>query len=126
LSLKWSGKITLPNKSQTEEKHYQASNCAQCPFNEECCKGQANRIIKFRPEYEFYKAQARKNLTDEEGAVLRKQRGAEVETPFADIKHNQGHRRVVLRSKEKVTIEIGFIGLAHNLKKINFFIKKAG
>ncbi len=126
LSLKWSGKITLPNKSQTEEKHYQASNCAQCPFNEECCKGQANRIIKFRPEYEFYKAQARKNLTDEEGAVLRKQRGAEVETPFADIKHNQGHRRVVLRSKEKVTIEIGFIGLAHNLKKINFFMKKAG
>jgi hypothetical protein len=126
LSLKWSGKITLPNKTQTEEKHYQASTCEQCPFNNQCCKGQGNRKIKFRPEYEFYKEQARKHLTEEEGKVFRKQRGVEVETPFADIKHNQGHRRVVLRTKEKVTVEIGLICLAHNLKKIKFFMKKAG
>lgn len=125
LSLKWSGNITLRNGTQTEEKHYQAFHCKQCPFYKECCKGEGNRIIKFRPEYEFYKDQARKNLTGVEGTVYRKQRGVEVETPFADIKHNQGHRRMILRSKEKVAIEIGLICLAHNLKKINFFLKNA-
>jgi transposase len=125
LTLSWQGEVIQRNQTKTLEKRYQASNCNQCIFYEQCCKGKADRIIRIRPQLESYKQQARTNLTTDKGVQLRKQRGVDVETPFADIKHNQGHRRVELRGLKKVTVEIGWINLAHNLKKINTFIKKA-
>lgn len=125
LPLKWEGIVTLPNKTKVNEKHYQAEQCSQCPFYEQCCKGKGNRIIKVRPQLEIYKQQARTNLTSDKGIQLRKQRGVDVETPFADIKHNQGHRRLELRGIKKVIVEVGWINLAHNIKKINTFTKKA-
>lgn len=125
LTLKWEGEVTLKNKAKTYEKHYQAQGCAQCPFYQQCCKGKGNRNIVVRPQLEAFKQQARENLTSEQGIQYRKQRGVDVETPFADIKHNQGHRRLQLRGLKKVTVEIGWINLAHNLKKINTFMKKA-
>ena len=51
-------------------------------------------------------------------------RGVEVETPFADIKFNQGHRRLALRGLDKVNVEIALMNLAHNMKKINTFMNK--
>lgn len=125
LTLQWKGEVTLKNKTKTYEKHYQASNCSQCPFYEQCCKGKSNRSIVIRPQLESGKQQARIHLTSEKGIRLRKQRGVDVETPFADIKHNQGHRRLELRGLKKVTVEVGWINLAHNVKKINTFMKKA-
>jgi transposase len=125
LDLVWSGLVTLSNRTMTEEKHYKASTCKTCPFYTQCCKGENNRIIKFRPQYEYFKSQATSNLTSDKGKRQRMQRGVEVETPFADIKHNQGHRRVVLRGKQKVAVEIGLICIAHNMKKISSFMKNA-
>ncbi|MGH2552500.1 MAG: IS1182 family transposase [Chitinophagaceae bacterium] len=125
LTLQREGEVTLKNKSKTYEKHYQATGCAQCPFYQQCCKGKSDRTIQIRPRLEFFKQQARANLTGEKGIKLRKQRGVDVETPFADIKHNQGHRRLELRGLKKVTVEVGWINLAHNVKKINTFMKKA-
>jgi transposase len=126
LTLKWEGTI-IPHKSTTPvyQKHYQAENCKECPFYQQCCKGKNNRIIIMRPLLERYKQQARTNLTSAKGVQLRKQRGVDVETPFADIKHNQGHRRLELRGIQKVNVEVGWINLAHNMKKINTFMKKA-
>lgn len=125
LTLQYEGEGTLKNKTKTYEKHYQATGCAQCPFYTDCCKGKGNRTIQIRPRLEFFKQQARANLTGEKGINFRKQRGVDVETPFADIKHNQGHRRLQLRGLEKVIVEVGWINLAHNMKKINSFMKKA-
>ena len=125
LTLQWEGEVTLKNKTKTYQKHYQAKGCAPCPFYHQCCKGKGDRTIQIRPRLEFFKQQARANLTTEKGMKLRKQRGVDVETPFADIKHNQGHRRLALRGLEKVIVEIGWINLAHNVKKINTFMKKA-
>ena len=125
LTLKSEEEITLKSGLKTREKRYQASGCMQCPFFEQCCKGKGNRILKVRPQLDALKNQAHTNLTSEKGISLRKQRGVDVETPFADIKHNQGHRRLVLRGKDKVAVEIGLINLAHNFKKINTFRQEA-
>jgi hypothetical protein len=125
LTLIWEGEVTLKNKTKTYEKHYQAAGCAQCPLRQQCCKSENNRTLTFRPRLEFFKQQARAHLTSEKGIKLRKQRGVDVETPFADIKHNQGHRRFELRGLKKVTVEMGWVNLAHNVKKINTFLKKA-
>jgi transposase len=113
------------NNTQSYEKRYQASNCQACPLHQQCCKGKGNRTIVIRPELEKYKQQAQTNLRSEKGIKLRKQRGVDAETPFADIKHNQGHRRLELRGIKKVNVEVGWINLAHNIKKINTFMKKA-
>jgi hypothetical protein len=36
---------------------------------------------------------------------------------FAQIKHNKGFKRFMLRGLEKVQIETGLIAIAHNLAK---------
>jgi len=53
-----------------------------------------------------------------EGIKHRKQRPADVEATFGNIKQNKGFRRFMLRGKHKVEIETGLIALAHNLSKI--------
>ncbi|MCO4291298.1 transposase, partial [Solitalea sp. MAHUQ-68] len=36
-----------------------------------------------------------------------------------NLKYNKGFKRFLLRGKEKVSIEIGLLALAHNLSKLN-------
>lgn len=118
--------VITRNNVTTHEKIYRASGCHQCSFFEQCCKSEGNRTLKFRPQLETYKKQASINLNSDRGKLLRMMRGVEVETPFADIKFNQGHRRLVLRGLDKVKVEIALMNLAHNMKKINTFMKKTG
>lgn len=98
-------------------KHYQASECTNCPYKEKCTKAE-NRSIQRNEKLEQYKATAYANLTSEKGIQLRKQRNIDVEPVFGDIKHNCGYRRLRLRGLPKVTHEVGLLCLAHNLRKI--------
>jgi transposase len=125
LTLRWEGEVTQKNKTKTHEKHYQAQGCAQCQFYQQCCKGKGDRIIKVRPRLESFKQQARANLNSEQGIKYRKQRGVDLGGRRIIKKHNQGHRRLQLRGLKKVAVEIGWINLAHNIKKIKTFMKKA-
>jgi IS5 family transposase len=56
-------------------------------------------------------------LLSEKGFELRRRRGFEIETPFADIKHNQGYRRIRLRGLPKVTAELALVFIGYNLRK---------
>jgi len=56
-------------------------------------------------------------LTSEPGIAHRKQRAQDVEAVFGNIKQNKGLRRFMLRGKQKVTTEFGWIAIAHNLMK---------
>ena len=53
----------------------------------------------------------------EQGIKYRKQRPADVEPVFGNIKYNKGFKRFMLRGKDKVEIEAGLLSIAHNLKK---------
>ena len=64
----------------------------------------------------------RENLRSEKGIELRRQRNVDVEPVFGDIKWNHGYARFRLRGKEKVNVEIGLLGIAHNLKKMSLTI----
>ncbi|MGN7286460.1 transposase, partial [Shouchella rhizosphaerae] len=46
------------------------------------------------------------------------QRKTDVESVFGHAKQNLGFRRFHLRGLEKVTVELGWLGLALNLKKM--------
>ena len=101
---------------------YQAENCPGCPFWEQCrgprAKPNTNRWVQRSEKLEGYKEEVKKRLSSEKGQAKRSQRSVDVETPFANIKYNMGHRRFILRGIEKVNIEFQLLALAHNLKKI--------
>jgi hypothetical protein len=113
------GTYNAKNKSGFEQSitKYQAKNCNGCPMRGACHKSNDNRVIEVNHNANKHKHKARQLLLSDEGIAHRKQRPQDVEPIFANIKQNKGFRRVMLRGKEKVTIEFGFIAIAHNLMK---------
>lgn len=101
---------------------YESEGCAGCPFFEQCrgpkAKPDTNRWVQRSEKLEGYKEEVKKRLASEEGLAKRSQRSVDVETPFANLKYNMGHRRFILRGIAKVNIEFQLLALAHNIKKI--------
>ncbi|MCX6833656.1 MAG: transposase, partial [candidate division Zixibacteria bacterium] len=62
-------------------------------------------------------------LETEEGQELLDKRKHDIEPTFGDIKHNMGFRKLLLRSKPKVTTEVGLVSIAHNIKKIKSWLE---
>jgi hypothetical protein len=53
----------------------------------------------------------------EDGYALAVRRMIEPESVFGQIKNNRGFRRFLLRGLPKVSLEVGWLSLAHNLLK---------
>jgi len=70
-------------------------------------------------EYLRLKQQARKQLKSESEVDMpcRFDGSHEPESVFGQIKNNQGFRRFLLRGLPKVSLEVGWLALAHNLLK---------
>lgn len=96
---------------------YQASNCQGCPMRGVCHKNKGNRIIEINHDLNRRKEKARQLLSSEQGIKYRKQRPADVEPVFAQIKSNNGFRRFLTKGLSKTEVEIGLLSIAHNLKK---------
>jgi transposase len=96
---------------------YEAKNCSGCPLRGVCQEGKGNRIVTVSHALSRLKHQADERLKSEEGILRRKQRCWDVEGVFGNIKNNHGFRRFMLRGTEKVSIEVGLLALAHNLRK---------
>ena len=97
--------------------HYQAQNCEGCPLRGSCFSAKGNRIIERNPNLERHKQKIRELLTSETGIKKRKQRTADVEPVFAQLKHNHNFRRFTLKGIKKTELEFGLMALAHNLRK---------
>ena len=110
-------------KSQTSTgfeqtiKQYQAQNCNGCPLRGVCHQSKHNRIIEVNHNLVRHKAIAKEKLNTKEGIRKRKKRCYDVEPVFGNIKSNHKFNRFMLRGKKKVTIEIGLLALAQNLRK---------
>jgi transposase len=113
------GTYSRKNESGFEQTitKYGAKNCAGCPLRGVCHKGKDNRIIEVNHNLNRHKQKARELLTSEQGIAHRKQRGRDVEAVFGNIKHNKGFRRFLLRGKQPVSTEFGWVAIAHNLSK---------
>lgn len=97
---------------------YQCEDCSGCPVAKECKRGEGNRTIQVNRRLEGYRAQARENLSSVRGKLLRILRNIDIESVFGDIKFNQKFSRFLLRGEEKVKVEFGLVGIAHNMKKM--------
>lgn len=118
LTYRNSKKVQSTTGYESDVKVYVAQNCNTCPLQGLCLKAkQTNRVLERRPNLERHRDKARKNLKSIRGIHLRKQRNIDVESVFGHIKGNRLFRRFLLRSLEKVNIEVGLLAIAHNLKK---------
>ncbi|WP_367613773.1 transposase [Paenibacillus sp. Cedars] len=106
-------------------RHYRSADCAECPLKDRCSKAKGNREIQVSMTYLRYKERAREKLRSEEGRELSVRRMTEVESVFGQIKNNRGFRRFLLRSLPKVSLEVGWLSLAHNLLKQATISQKA-
>lgn len=109
------------NKSGFEQTitRYQAPNCNGCPLRGVCHKREGNRIVEVNHNQRRLRAKAAERLRSEEGIHKRKKRSVDVEPVFGNWKQNKNFRRFMLRGKDKVSIEIGLIAMAHNLQKFS-------
>jgi hypothetical protein len=57
-------------------------------------------------------------LRNEEGYALSVRRMIEPESVFGQMKNNRGFRRFLLRGLPKVSLEVGWLSLVHNLLKV--------
>ena len=112
---------TYRNKNQSGYTQtvtsYQSTGCTGCELREHCHKSKYDRKIEVNHRLRAFKRKAKENLISEKGLQRRKNRPADIEQVFAQIKHNKGFKRFMLRGKEKVAIETGLIAIAHNLAK---------
>ena len=113
---------TSGNGYQRQLRIYESEGCAGCSFFTDCrgpnAKADSNRQVQKSEKWEAYKEAAKKRLASEKGLAKRSQRSLDVETPFANIKYNMGHRRFVLRGLNKVNVEFQLLALAHNIRKV--------
>ncbi|WPU97143.1 IS1182 family transposase [Mucilaginibacter sabulilitoris] len=96
---------------------YQAQNCEGCPMRGVCHQNPGNRIVEINHSLRKHKQAATERLNTEQGIKYRKRRPADVEPVFAQLKHNHGFRRFLLKGMSKTEVEIGLLSIAHNLRK---------
>ena len=110
---------------QTTVHHYETTACSSCPVHALCAKN-GNKKLQRSPRLEELVAKARANIDSEKGLELRKRRGNEVESVFGDMKHNQRYTRVRLRGLAKAVVELGYVLLGQNLRKLHLLEGLAG
>lgn len=99
------------------KRYYQSEDCEVCPLKPSCTKAAGNRRIQISLPYFQYKRKMRATLSSEEGYRLAVRRMHEPESVFGQLKNNRGFRRFLLRGLAKVSQEVGWLSLAHNLLK---------
>jgi len=106
-------------KAGYEQTHvrYKADNCERCPLHKECPEQNGNLVVSVNHNLNRLRQRADDRLKSLTGIQKRKQRCFDTEPVFGNIKHNHQFRRFMLRGTEKVSIEIGLLALAHNLRK---------
>lgn len=104
----------------SKSRIYVGEDCTGCPLREKCTRSKENnRVIEVNPKLDAYRDETRENLNSEMGMLLRKRRGYEIETFFGDSKHNQGYRRARLRGLEKVNLDLAWLCIAYDLRKLH-------
>ncbi len=104
---------------------YQSKNCRQCQFFGLCTTNETGRTISRHP-YENELKQMRSKLDSEQGKAIYAQRKQIVEPVFGQIISIVGFTSFLLRGLEKVIGEFNLVAIAHNIRKIWFYLRNSG
>jgi transposase/predicted RNA-binding Zn-ribbon protein involved in translation (DUF1610 family) len=101
-----------------EVREYEGEACGSCQWRSQCIRRGDHRWLEVSFRLQRYQRLAHAKLTSTFGQTLRRRRGTEIESVFGDLKHNQGYRRVRLRSLRKVQAELALLFVSFNLRKL--------
>ena len=115
--------VSSRKRNQSEDHQstlvtYRNISCEDCVLKKSCNPKYKYKRLQKNQQLALIKNKVKERLNTIRGIELRKQRAHDVETVFAQIKHNKGFKRFMLRGLEKVQIETGLLAIAHNLKKM--------
>ena len=115
------GRILIRHRAHSDAKgrqiiDYRAPDCAQCPFIEQCIRGNNNRTI-CRYEHEHAKEDLAAKMTQPEVKGRYGRRQVMVEPVFAETKLIQGLTRFRRRRARGVALEHSLHCCAHNLRR---------
>lgn len=94
-------------------------SCAGCPHRKKCYSGTyEQRQIKVSKVFERQRRESLKNITSEEGVLLRMNRSIQVEGAFGVLKQDFGFRRFLTRSNGKVKTQFFLLAIAFDIQKL--------
>lgn len=117
MTYRYTTKRTSRTGYESSVKIYQAQRCEGCPLRSSCHNSTKERIIQVSPNLQRHRKVAKQNLDSLRGIRLKKKRNWDVEPVFGHIKSNRHFKRFLLCSQKKVSIEMGLLAIAHNIKK---------
>ena len=100
---------------------YRCENCKDCPSRSACSQSKTldkPKEITLKKTFWEKRAQSQANITSEHGIHLRVCRSIQVEGAFGLLKTDFGFRRFMTRGKRNIRIELFFLAMAFNLKKL--------
>ena len=100
---------------------YRCENCKDCPSRSACSQSkklEKPKEITLNKTFWEKRAQSQANITSEHGIHLRVCRSIQVEGAFGLLKTDFGFRRFMTRGKRNIRIELFFLAMAFNLKKL--------
>ncbi|MFC4812958.1 IS1182 family transposase [Paenibacillus sp. GCM10023250] len=118
LLFRYASKEKSESGFEMEKRHYRCESCEGCPLKAKCTKAAGDREISVSLRYMAQKKAIRERLSSEEGYALAIRRMHEPESVFGQLKNNRGFRRFLLRGLPKVSLEVGWLSIAHNLLKM--------
>ena len=111
----------LQNGQYVTTAWYRCEDCKGCPLRENCCQAkdvEQPKELRVNKTLQALRKASQENIATESGIYLRLCRSIQVEGAFGLLKTDFGFRRFLTRGKANVRIELFFLALAFNLKKL--------
>ena len=103
----------------SEARIYECSDCSGCPYLGKCYKGKYNKRIQVSPKFDEYRKGSERNITSEEGILLRVNRSIQAEGVFGITKQDMGFTRFLTRGTGMVKTEYLLLALGFNINKLH-------
>lgn len=99
---------------------YECVNCNRCALKQQCIKSKAKvKRLNVYKTFLNYREQSHKNITSDQGIILRINRSIQAEGAFGMIKEDYNFRRFLTRGKANVFVECLLMFFAYNLNKLH-------
>lgn len=116
----------------TRKTIYECDDCSGCPFKSKCIKGnnsktpfeERNKRIQVSRVFEGQRKESLKNITTDEGCMLRMNRSIYAEGVFAEIKEDRKFKRYLCRGKPNVLTETFLLLIAQNIERLHRKIQR--
>jgi transposase len=104
---------------RSEVTVYECEDCSGCQHKTRCTKAKDNRKMQVSKTFVEKRQVSYKNITTEEGILLRVNRSIQVEGAFGVLKNDYNFNRFLTRGKNNVKTEFILLCFGYNVNKLH-------